>query len=99
MAGAPVLSVSKSRTRAIIACQMPAPDPSRILDTLTAYWQTDALKAGIDIGLFTALGRRARTPRQLASECGAGETGLRSLCDVLVALDFLHKREGRYRST
>jgi SAM-dependent methyltransferase len=78
---------------------MPAPDPSRILDTLCAYWQTNALKAAIDIGMFTALGRRARTTSQLAEDCGAGETRLRSLCDVLVALGFLHKRNGRYRST
>src|SRR4029077_17100543 len=78
---------------------MPAPDPSRILDTLCAYWQTSALKAAIDIGLFTALGQRARTTSQLAADCGAGETRLRRLCDVLVALGFLPQRNDRYRST
>ena len=75
-----------------------ASDPSRIFDTLTAYWRTAALSAAIDLDLFTALGRRARTASQLAADCGAEHSALRVLCDALVSQGFLRARNGRYRS-
>ena len=74
-------------------------DPSRIVDALLAFWQADALAAGIDLGLFTALADRARTARQLSAECGADEPRLRRLCDHLVSLSFLRKRGDRYQSS
>ena len=77
---------------------MPGPDASRIFDTLTAYWQTAALAAAIDLDLFTALGRRVRTARDIAAECGADPTALRTLCDSLVSMGFLRARRGRYRA-
>ena len=77
---------------------MSAPDPSRILDTLRAYWQTEALKAAIDIGVVTALGRPARTAEEVAKECGADQARLRRLCDNLVSQGFLVKKAGRYRA-
>lgn len=78
---------------------MPASEPSRILDTLCAYWQTETLIAAIDLGVFTALGRQARTAADLARRCGADQARLRRLCDALVAMGFLRASRGRYRST
>jgi SAM-dependent methyltransferase len=78
---------------------MPAPDPSRIIDALSAYWQTAAIRAAIDLGVFTALGRRARTASQIAADCGADAAALGRLCDSLVSLGLLRARKGRYRST
>lgn len=77
---------------------MPPPDSSRILATLCAYWQTEALKAAIDLGVFTVLGGAACTPSELARGCGANEAALRRLCDYLVFLGLLRTRHGRYRS-
>lgn len=74
-------------------------DPHRIVETLCAYWQTDVLTAAIDLGLFTALGRRTRTAAELSRRCGADEARLGRLCDALVSLGFLRAHRGRYRST
>lgn len=75
------------------------PDPSRILDTLCAYWQTDALTAAIDLGVFTALGRRALTAAELSRRCAADNVRLGRLCHALVSLGFLRPHRGRYQST
>jgi hypothetical protein len=77
---------------------MPHTDPARIVDTLLAYWQSEALEAAIDLDLFTALGARSRTAAQLAGACGASEARLRPLCDYLACLGLLRVRRGRYAS-
>ena len=78
---------------------MSSPDPSRIVDVLCAYWQTAALTAAIDLGVFTALGGRART-RLGTGQARAGRTAasLERLCDSLVSLGLLRSGDGRYRA-
>lgn len=71
-------------------------DPSRIVDVLCAYWQTAALTAAIDLGVFRALGSRARTAAQLARACRVERAALTRLCDYLVSLRLLRKRNGQY---
>jgi len=74
------------------------PSPTRLFDTLIAYWQTEAMKAAIELDLFTALGRKSRTAGELAERCGANEAGIRRLCDFLAALGLVRNKSGRYRS-
>ena len=77
---------------------MSSPDPSRIVDVLCAYWQTAALIAAIDLGVFTALGGRARSASELAGACRADRASLERLCDFLVSLGLLRSANGRYRA-
>jgi SAM-dependent methyltransferase len=77
---------------------MPGADPSRIFETLSAYWQTAALAAAIDLDLFTALGRRRLTLRHLAAQLDVDREALRVLCDTLVSYGLLRQGHGRYRS-
>jgi SAM-dependent methyltransferase len=77
---------------------MAAPDPAHIFDTLTAYWHTAALKAALDLDIFTTLGRRALTASQLAAASAADTGSLSALCDSLVSMGLLRKRNGRYHS-
>ena len=70
--------------------------PARIFGTLHAYQETAALKAGIDLGVFTAIASGAQTAAEIAAECGAAERGVRILCDALTATGMLEKSEGRY---
>lgn len=77
---------------------MAAPDQSRIVEALSAYWRTAALIAAIDLDLFTVLGRGARTAAQLARACAADVAATRTLCDSLVSLGLLRARRGRYAS-
>lgn len=67
-----------------------------IFATLTAYQRTGALKAAIDLDVFTAVAEGHATPAALARRCSAAERGIRMLCDTLVALGFLTKTNGEY---
>ena len=75
------------------------PTPERIFMTLNAHQQTAALRAAIELDLFTAVAEGNDEPASIAARCGAAERGVRILCDFLTVLQFLSKREGRYRLT
>lgn len=77
----------------------PPPSPLLLFETLNAYQRTAALKAAIDLDVFTAIGEGANTKEALAARSGAAERGLRILCDSLVILGFLKKSGGRYALT
>lgn len=78
------------------ASQTPRPTPERIFQSLGAYQLTAALKAAIELNVFTAIGAGADTPAAIASRCQIAERGARILCDYLGARDFLTKRDGHY---
>lgn len=79
---------------------MPVDAPGDPLGVLFAafngFQRTAALKAAIDLDLFTAIGEGHTTPSALAQRCVASERGLRMLCDSLAALGFVRKDGGRY---
>ncbi len=70
--------------------------PERIFETLNAFQQTAALRAAIELDLFTAIGEGATTAAALAHCCGASERGTRILCDYLTVIGFLIKEAGCY---
>ena len=75
------------------------PSPEVIFDTLNAYQRTSALRAGIDLDLFTSIGEGASTPADLAGKLHVAERGARILCDYLVIVGLLSKKDGRYALT
>ena len=78
---------------------MNRPNPERIFNTLSAYQQSAALKAGIELDIFTAIGEGANTAALLAAKTRAAERGVRIICDYLTILGFLTKEGGRYALT
>ena len=72
------------------------PSPERIFSTLTAYQQSSALKAAIDLDIFTAIAEGASTAATLAAKVGAAERGVRILCDYLTIQGFLAKEGDCY---
>lgn len=72
------------------------PSPETILETLTSFQRSAALKAAIELDLFTAIGEGASTAPALAEKCRAAERGMRILCDYLVINGFLHKNDSHY---
>lgn len=68
----------------------------RIFETLRAYQQTAALRAAIELDIFTAIGEGATTAADIAAKCGASERGVRMLCDTIVTDGFLTKDGGHY---
>jgi len=75
------------------------PSPMLVFETLQAHQQTSALRAGIELKLFTAIAAGARTPEALAPVCAASAKGLRVLCDFLTIIGFLTKDESGYALT
>src|SRR5256885_201333 len=64
------------------------PSPERIFDTLTAYQRSAALKAAIDLDIFTAIGDGADQVGAIAKRVNAAERGVRILCDYLTVAGF-----------
>lgn len=75
------------------------PTPELVFDTLNSYQRTAALKAAIDLDIFTAIGEGADTVAALAKRCKATERGVRILCDFLAVVGFLTKRDQHYSLT
>ena len=76
--------------------QNPAPTPERVFQALWAFHQTNALRAAIELGLFTAIGSGVTTAAALARELRAQERGVRILCDFLAIHGFLSKSGANY---
>ena len=47
------------------------PTPERIFGFMNAFQQTEALKAGIELDVFTSIGEGANTSQLLAAKTGA----------------------------
>ncbi len=75
------------------------PSPEHIFNTLNAFEQSAALKAAIDLDIFTAIADGANTAVLLAAKTSAAERGVRILCDYLTIHEFLTKNDGRYALT
>ncbi len=75
------------------------PSPELFFATANAYQRTAALKAAIELDVFTAIVDGWDNPRALAARCGAAERGMRILCDYLAVIGFLTKDGGRYTLT
>ena len=83
------------------AQQMPAvpPSPLQIFTTLQGFQRTFALKAAVDLDLFTAIAKGSRTAAEIAKNCNASERGVRILSDALVVMGLLTKRGNNYSLT
>jgi SAM-dependent methyltransferase len=75
------------------------PNPERIFNTMIAFQETEALKAAIELDIFTAIADGATTAASLAAKTGAAERGVRILCDYFAVKEFLTKEGERYALT
>ena len=73
--------------------------PARFIDCMTAYKQGAALKAAIELDLFTALAEGSQPAESLALRLQAATRGVRILCDYLTIEGFLLKENGQYSVT
>jgi 2-polyprenyl-3-methyl-5-hydroxy-6-metoxy-1,4-benzoquinol methylase len=76
-----------------------APSPKLFFETVNAYERTAAIKAAVELDLFTAIGDTPSTAAEIASRCQASERGIRILADYLTILGFLTKSDDRYALT
>ncbi len=63
----------------------------RIMEDLWASWRTQALVAGIELGVFTHIAEGSRTPKAIARAAQASERGIERLLNALVGIGYLAK--------
>jgi ubiquinone/menaquinone biosynthesis C-methylase UbiE len=81
---------------------MPAaqqPSPQLFFQTINAHQRTEALKAAIELEVFTAIGEGNTTVADIAKRCQTSEKGMRVLCDFLTIMEMLTKQGDRYALT
>lgn len=76
-----------------------SPSPALFFETISAYQRTEALRAAIELELFSHLAAGNSSVDQLAKACQASPRGIRILADYLTILGFLHKDGDRYALT
>lgn len=79
--------------------QMQQPNPALLFQTINAYQRTEAMKAAIELEVFTAIGEGKKTAPEIAQRCSAAERGIRILCDFLTIMGFLTKTAETYSLT
>lgn len=77
----------------------PQPSPMLFFETINGYQRSAAVKAAVELELFTAVGEGATTPETIALRCQASVRGIRILADYLTALGFITKQDGHYGLT
>ncbi|MFN2531175.1 MAG: methyltransferase [Pyrinomonadaceae bacterium] len=77
----------------------PQPSPQLFLQTINAHQKSEALKAAIELEVFTAIGEGKSTTAEIADRINASERGTRILCDFLTIMGFLEKHNNRYKLT
>ncbi|MDT7690016.1 MAG: hypothetical protein QOE46_2775 [Acidobacteriota bacterium] len=79
--------------------QQQQPSPELFFQTANAYQRSAALKAAVELGVFTAIAEGNRNAQTIAARCEASERGVRILCDYLVITGLLTKEGGDYGLT
>ena len=73
-----------------------SPTPERIWQIITGFQMTAAMKAAIELGVFTKIADGNNTTAAIATATGSAERGIRILCDTLAVLGFLIKQGNEY---
>jgi predicted O-methyltransferase YrrM len=76
-----------------------APSPALLFDTINAYQKTAAIRAGIELDVFSAVTDKPASVETIAAHCKASPRGIRILCDNLTTLGFLVKNGDQYAAT
>jgi ubiquinone/menaquinone biosynthesis C-methylase UbiE len=73
--------------------------PDLFMDAVLAYQQTAAIKAALELDLFTEIAKGNATAERLARTTGAAVRGIRILCDYLTVRGHLEKLGDQFRLT
>src|SRR4030095_15073018 len=77
----------------------PQVSPQLFFKTMNAYQESEALRAAIQLDVFTAIDEGAQDAAAIAARCQASPRGTRILCDYLTIIGFLTKQEEKYQLT
>src|SRR5829696_3163002 len=76
-----------------------APSPELFFETLQSYQRPAALRAALELDVFSAIGKGAHSVADIAAACQISPRGTRILCDYLTILGLLAKNADRYELT
>jgi len=75
------------------------PSPQLFFQTVNAHQRTEALKAAVELEIFTAIAEGNQTAGDIAKRVNAAERGVRILCDTMCIMGFLTKTGNEYQLT
>jgi ubiquinone/menaquinone biosynthesis C-methylase UbiE len=75
------------------------PSPIHFFETMNFFQRSEAMKAAIQLNVFTAIDEGKLTVPEIARRCETSERGMRILCDYLTIIEFLTKTGDRYSLT
>ena len=75
------------------------PSPQLFFQTVNAHQRTEALKAAVELEIFTAIAEGNQTAAAIGKRVNAAERGVRILCDNLCIMGFLTKSGDEYQLT
>jgi len=75
------------------------PNPLQIFDALNGFQRATALKAAIELEVFTLVASGVTKAAELAKRAQTSEKGMRILCDFMTIQGFLTKQNGAYGLT
>jgi 2-polyprenyl-3-methyl-5-hydroxy-6-metoxy-1,4-benzoquinol methylase len=78
---------------------MQGPSPAIFFDAITSYQRTEALRAGIELDLFTQISMGKRTAADIAAATNAAPRGIRILADYLTIAGLLTKNGDQFALT
>jgi cyclopropane fatty-acyl-phospholipid synthase-like methyltransferase len=70
--------------------------PTKIFCALHSFERTEALRAAVELDVFTAISDQGSSADEIAARCKTSPRGMRVLCDHLCLTGLLQKRVGRY---
>ncbi|NDQ56754.1 MAG: methyltransferase domain-containing protein [Acidipila sp.] len=75
------------------------PSLELIFESIHGFQRTGAIKAALELDVFTGMAEEAKTAAALAARSHASERGMRILCDYLALIGLLTKTGDRYALT
>lgn len=72
------------------------PSPELFWETITAFQRSAAIKAAVELDIFTKIAEGNKNAQAIAAACGAAERGIRVLCDTMTVMGFLRKENNEY---
>jgi len=73
--------------------------PDEILELSGSYWKICVLHAAVKLDLFTAIGDKTLTDKEIATKIKGSQRGVEKLLNALVAVGLLTKIDDKYANT
>jgi hypothetical protein len=74
-------------------------NPGELLEISGCFWKTCVLHTAVKLDVFTLIGAKKQSARQIAQKLNGAQRGIERLLDALTAMDLLEKADSSYANT